>query len=79
MSLAAYVLVPVHKRAVRIVAPSPDVQFEKRRYSEPVRTLDELKCLAFELGWSVVMSCQQVAASTMYSTPTSRRRLPIGS
>src|SRR4051794_452207 len=53
---ASHIIVPVNECAVWIVSPSPHVQFEERRNAKPVRGIDELEILAFELWRSTVVS-----------------------
>lgn len=45
---AAYLGIPIHKSAERIVAPRPYVEFIERRNIESVRAGNELEALAFE-------------------------------
>src|ERR1700759_2432865 len=47
-AFAAHMIVPVHVRALRIFAPCPYVQLEKRIEIEPVGRADELKILPVE-------------------------------
>ena len=77
--LAGDVVVPVHKRAVRILSPRPHVQFEKVGQVKAIRRGHKLKVLPIERWRRVVVFFSHVAASTMYSTPTSLRRFPTGS
>ena len=55
LAVAADLVIPIHERALRIVAPCPDVQFEKRGKVVAVRTGDKKKGLAFEDGRSRVI------------------------
>ena len=43
LPFAADVIVPIDEGAVRIVAPSPHVQFEERWYAVAVRCADQVK------------------------------------
>src|SRR5581483_9242769 len=54
LTFASNLGIPVHKRAIGIVAPCPDVQFEEGGQAIPVRTGDELKRLAFQHRWGIV-------------------------
>ena len=49
LPFATHSVVPVHKSAIRIVSPRPDVEFEECRYAVPIRAADKLEGLAFEL------------------------------
>ena len=72
-AIAAYVIVPIYKRTLRIIL-QPHMQLEKwAGDSETVRRADELETLSLKLRGkaAVVRICSQVAASTMYSTATS--------
>jgi hypothetical protein len=40
MTCAGHVVVPVHERALGVVPPRPNVEFEERRYGEAVRGVD---------------------------------------
>jgi len=59
LTFASYIVIPVHERALRIVSPGPDVQFEEcSRYTKPIWTWNELETLAFELWRHVIVSCE---------------------
>src|ERR1035438_10536176 len=47
-TFAGHLVVPVHERTVRVVPPSPDVQFEMCRQTVPVRAVHELERLSLE-------------------------------
>src|SRR5215472_8739765 len=47
---ASHMVVPVNKVALRVVPPRPDVKLEKRRYVEPVWTVDVKEHLTFQNG-----------------------------
>src|SRR5215469_10549520 len=55
LQFARYLVVPVNECALRIVAPRPDMQFEKGREVESVRCTDKLKVLPVERRRSVVV------------------------
>ena len=55
---AGHVIVPVHERTLRVVAPGPDVQFEKRIQVETVGGSNELKVLSFKYRRSIIVILQ---------------------
>src|SRR5215469_942908 len=55
LQFARYLVVPVNERALRIVAPRPDMQFEEWREVESVRGTDKLKVLPVERRRSVLV------------------------
>ena len=71
LNRAADVVVPVDECTVRVVSPGPHVQLEKwSRNVVPVGNTYQLKALTLEYGGVLLFCASQVAASTMYSTPT---------
>ena len=52
---AGHVVVPVHKRALRVVPPGPDVELEERRNIEAIRGVDEVEDLLVEYRRRVVI------------------------
>src|SRR5215813_13774132 len=57
-AFAAHMIVPVHVSALRIVAPRPHVQLEKRIERKAIRRADELKVLTVERRRSAVVVLQ---------------------
>src|SRR6185437_12534688 len=55
VTLAANMIVPVHKGAVRVIAPRPDMQFKKCGQVVAVGSVDQLEGLTFEDRRSVVV------------------------
>src|ERR1700683_700357 len=55
LACASHVVVPVHKRTLRVGPPSPDVKLEERRYVVSVRAIDEQKSLTLQNGGTGVI------------------------
>ena len=56
LAFAAHVVIPIHKGALRVVTPSPDVQLEEGvGYAKPVGSANELEGLAFEHRWHTLV------------------------
>ena len=79
LAFAAHLVIPVHERAVGVVPPCPDVQFEMCRQAVPVRAVDELERLSLEHRRSVVT--RQPGRRRLQRTPRRRvaDRLPTAS
>ena len=58
LGAAGYFVVPVHERALRVIAPGPDVEFEEGRDVETVGGWDEIEHLSVEHRRSVVIGGQ---------------------
>ena len=77
LPFACHRIIPVHKCALRIVAPGPDMQFEERCQVEPVRSANELEILTVERGWNIVVGCQPRGCVHNVLNPDQSTRVPV--
>src|SRR5215472_17605045 len=59
---------PVHKRAVGILFPCPHVQRIKRRETEPIRCVEQVKELSHELGRTLILRVPHGSQNQIVST-----------
>ena len=75
LTFAGDFVIPIHERAVGIVAPCPDVQLKKCRNAISVRAVNELESLAFE-ALSPSRTTASVIAAAGFPDDTNRKMAP---